>query len=256
MPTAPAGWARGPGRLGIPAHLLVAVHGDTGRRQPLHDRRQDPVGGVAVDEEGLGGVAHAGALRLGVEDDGERLGDVDVGVHVDVAVAHPGLDDRHEGLAHDRADEVRAATRDEHVDEPTGTHELDGAGAAVGVDGLHQVRGQPLGLQRLPEHLDDETGVVLPLKVEVVEQLGSTAYVHGTLANGDVLVAELRRLGLEAQLTRHSPMGVRVPGAHEDAARAGPRMGAPRPRRPAPAVPPVAETPTGAGRPEPRIEEV
>ena len=44
-----------------------------------------------------------------------------------------------------------------------------------------------------PERLDDETGVVLPLKVEVVEQLGSTAYVHGTLANGDVLVAERRR---------------------------------------------------------------
>jgi lactose/L-arabinose transport system ATP-binding protein len=44
-----------------------------------------------------------------------------------------------------------------------------------------------------PEHLDEEAGSALQLKVEVVEQLGSTAYVHGTLPNGEVLVTERRR---------------------------------------------------------------
>ncbi|HEV7276292.1 MAG TPA: sn-glycerol-3-phosphate ABC transporter ATP-binding protein UgpC [Devosiaceae bacterium] len=53
--------------------------------------------------------------------------------------------------------------------------------------------GTPLQFGIRPEHLDEETGVTLPLKVEVVEQLGSTAYVHGTLATGETLVAERRR---------------------------------------------------------------
>jgi ABC-type sugar transport system ATPase subunit len=43
-----------------------------------------------------------------------------------------------------------------------------------------------------PEHLDEGTGVVLPLKVEVVEQLGSTAYVHGALTTGETVIAERR----------------------------------------------------------------
>jgi lactose/L-arabinose transport system ATP-binding protein len=34
--------------------------------------------------------------------------------------------------------------------------------------------------------------VALPLKVEVVEQLGSTAYVHGTLPSGETVIAERR----------------------------------------------------------------
>jgi lactose/L-arabinose transport system ATP-binding protein len=43
-----------------------------------------------------------------------------------------------------------------------------------------------------PEHLDEEAGVALPLKVEVVEQLGSTAYVHGVLPTGETVIAERR----------------------------------------------------------------
>ena len=43
-----------------------------------------------------------------------------------------------------------------------------------------------------PEHLDEGAGIVLPLKVEVVEQLGSTAYVHGILPTGESVIAERR----------------------------------------------------------------
>ena len=43
-----------------------------------------------------------------------------------------------------------------------------------------------------PEHLDEATGNALSLKVEVVERLGSTAYVHGVLPTGETLVAEQR----------------------------------------------------------------
>ena len=49
---------------------------------------------VAVDQERLGGVAHARALGLGVDGDGQGLVEVGRAVDVDVAVADPGLDDR------------------------------------------------------------------------------------------------------------------------------------------------------------------
>ena len=43
-----------------------------------------------------------------------------------------------------------------------------------------------------PEHLDEAVGTALALKVEVVERLGSTAYVHGVLSTGETVVAEQR----------------------------------------------------------------
>lgn len=43
-----------------------------------------------------------------------------------------------------------------------------------------------------PEHLDQAAGSHLSVSVEVVEKLGSTAFVHATLANGQAIVAEQR----------------------------------------------------------------
>ncbi len=65
--------------------------------------RGGAVGDVGVHEQRLGGVAHAGAVGLGVHHDGERLVEVGGGVDVDVAVADAGLDHRHRRLLHHAA---------------------------------------------------------------------------------------------------------------------------------------------------------
>ena len=52
--------------------------------------------------------------------------------------------------------------------------------------------GQSLHLGIRPEHLDQTGGVKLPVTVEVVERLGSTAFIHCRLASGETLVAEQR----------------------------------------------------------------
>lgn len=44
-----------------------------------------------------------------------------------------------------------------------------------------------------PEHLDEAGGVQLAGRVDVVEQLGSTSYLHATLATGEQVVAEKRQ---------------------------------------------------------------
>ena len=113
-------------------HLLVGVECHAPVGAGAGQLGQELVGHGGVDEHRLDGVADARALRLGVLDDVERHGEVGRGLHVDVAVALPRLDDRHAGLLDAGADERVAAARDEHVDEAVGMHELDGLGA-VGV---------------------------------------------------------------------------------------------------------------------------
>lgn len=49
-----------------------------------------------------------------------------------------------------------------------------------------------------PEHMDSAEGTItLPIAAEVVEQLGSTAYVHGTIGTGEAIVAERRMTEVE-----------------------------------------------------------
>ena len=52
--------------------------------------------------------------------------------------------------------------------------------------------GQQVQLGIRPEHLDQTTGVRLPVTVEVVEHLGATAFLHCRLDSGETLVAEQR----------------------------------------------------------------
>ena len=52
--------------------------------------------------------------------------------------------------------------------------------------------GQAVQLGIRPEHLGQSNGVRLPVTVEVVEQLGATAYVYGRLASGESVIAEQR----------------------------------------------------------------
>jgi lactose/L-arabinose transport system ATP-binding protein len=44
-----------------------------------------------------------------------------------------------------------------------------------------------------PEHLDETSSVGLVARVDVVEQLGSTSYVHATLPSGESVIAEKRQ---------------------------------------------------------------
>ena len=44
-----------------------------------------------------------------------------------------------------------------------------------------------------PEHLDEADGITLGATAEVIEQLGSTAYVHAALPSGETVIAERRR---------------------------------------------------------------
>ncbi len=43
-----------------------------------------------------------------------------------------------------------------------------------------------------PEHLEAPEGIQIEVAVDVVEQLGSTSFLHGTTANGEPIVAEKR----------------------------------------------------------------
>ena len=96
-------------------------------------------GDVGMDQERLGGVAHADALGLGVDDDVHRCLEVGAGVDVDVAVSRSGLDDGDSGLLDDGADESGPATRHQGVDQAVGAHEGAGTVPTGGIDARHKV---------------------------------------------------------------------------------------------------------------------
>jgi lactose/L-arabinose transport system ATP-binding protein len=52
-----------------------------------------------------------------------------------------------------------------------------------------------------PEHLDEADGVGITATAEVIEQLGSTAYVHATLISGETIIAERRRTQVKPRET-------------------------------------------------------
>ena len=81
------------------------------------EAREQLLGGGGVDEELLGGVSHAGALNLGVDQDFFR--ELRIGVAVDVDEAHAGvmLDDGNGGVLRDVTDEAFAAAGNDAVDQ-------------------------------------------------------------------------------------------------------------------------------------------
>ena len=108
-----------------------------------------------VHDERLGRVAHAGALRLGVDDD--PCGFVEVGgrVDVDVAVAVAVDHDRYRRVLADAANQRGPPARDEAVDALGELHHLDG-GLVRGVfDEQHAVFGQIEFGECVPERADD-----------------------------------------------------------------------------------------------------
>ena len=94
--------------------------------------RQERRGDVGVDEQRLGRVAGAGPLRLGVEDDPQRVVEVGARVDVDVAVARRRVDDRYLGDLAERLLQPLAAARDDQVDDALLGGELGELLAAAG----------------------------------------------------------------------------------------------------------------------------
>ena len=108
-------------RGALPA-LIVADELDPMFVQHVGNARDERVGDRGVDDERLGGVAHARALGLGVHDDLGRFIEISlrVDVHVTVAVA---VDDHGDGrVLADALDERRPAARDQAVDHAFEAH--------------------------------------------------------------------------------------------------------------------------------------
>ena len=123
--------------------------------QGAGSRRQVGGGDVGVDQERLGGVAHADALGLGVDDNVHRGLQIGAGVDVDVAVARSGLDDGDGGLLDDGADEPGPSPRHQGVDEAVSAHEGAGPIPTGGIDAGDEVCGQSLRLQGAAQGRDD-----------------------------------------------------------------------------------------------------
>src|SRR6185295_14096124 len=124
------------------ADEVVAAELDVG--EAGDELGHEALGDGAIDEDGLDGVAHAGALDLGVLDDGEGDGEIGGGVDVDVAHALVVLDHRDAGVIADVADQALAAAWDAEVDEIVEPDEV-GDGFAIGCrDELDSV-GRELG---------------------------------------------------------------------------------------------------------------
>ena len=100
-------------------------------------------GDGAVDEQRLGGAAHADAAHLGVDGDPLRHVEIGGGMNIDVADALEMGEHRHARLHLDAADQALAAARHDHIDgavEP-GEHQPDG-GAVAGRHHLDRFRRQ------------------------------------------------------------------------------------------------------------------
>ena len=101
------------------------------------------------------GVADRRPAGLGVFDDVERHAGVGGFVDVDVADAGSGLDAGNLRLLDARADQPRAAARDQQVDQTDGGHQLDGAGAARVLHQPDQTGGQSGVLKPRAQRADD-----------------------------------------------------------------------------------------------------
>ena len=114
-------------------------------------QREEVLGDRRVDQQGLGRVADARALDLGVDGDPPRHLEVGVGVDVDVAVAGGRVDDRHRGDVLERRLQAFAAARDQQVDEPVLGGELGQPLVAAAGEQQHRVLGQAGLGQRLAD---------------------------------------------------------------------------------------------------------
>ena len=135
------------GLVAVNQYAVVVQHGN--------DCGQEAISNGTVDQQRLGGIAHAYALGLGIDDNVERLIKVGGFMHVDVAVARARLDHRHKRLAHAALDQACTAARNEYVDDTAELHELASGLAVGGLDHRHGLAREALGLERIGQQLGD-----------------------------------------------------------------------------------------------------
>ena len=112
-------------------------------------------GKAAVDDKALRRVADARALRLGVDEDGDRLVDVRRLFQIDMAVARARFDDGDGRVFEGAVDERLAPPRDEHVDEPLLPHEFARPFPRLVGDELDEGRIESARFQRLFDRCHD-----------------------------------------------------------------------------------------------------
>ena len=140
---------------------LVGVQRDAVLPQRRQHRREQPIGGARIDQQGLEGVADARPLHLGVDGDLGRHRGIRARVEIEVHHAGAGLDHRDLRFAHDRVDEGGAPARDQHVDETARLHQRGRSVAPELVDGLHGVAREADALERILEQADQHAIGVL-----------------------------------------------------------------------------------------------
>ena len=131
------------------AGFLTAVQAYIFGVQLRLGERQEFLCDVSVHEQGLRRIADGNALRLGVVKNVQRHIEIRGGIHIDVAIAGAGFDDRNGGIHDDRADQTCAAARNEHVNETVCTHQLGCAVAGGILYQIEHVRRNAAGLQRV-----------------------------------------------------------------------------------------------------------
>ena len=107
------------------AAAFVAAQFDAALTQCLRGAWQERIGHVAMHQQRLQRVAHAGARGLAVDQQVQRQVEVGGAVHVQVADALVVLDHRHARVFGDEADQAFAAARDGQVDDVDKLQQLD-----------------------------------------------------------------------------------------------------------------------------------
>ena len=120
------------------------------------DRRQILRRNGAVDEQGLGCTADAGAPHLRVDHDTPSFRQVGGAVHIGMAQTLEMRDDRNAALALNPLDEGAAAARNDHVDEVGHAEHQRDRSAVPRRYQLHRGSGQPGGGDTAPQSGDDD----------------------------------------------------------------------------------------------------
>ena len=124
------------------ACLLIPPHFHPCISQLRAEERQEGSRDIPMHQQRFGTVADGGALNLGIQDDLGSHRKVSVFVHIDVAVARAGLDDRDSRRLDDGLDERGSAARDEAVHVLVQGHQATGGGTVGTLDELYAGRWQ------------------------------------------------------------------------------------------------------------------
>ena len=137
------------------AAALVAAQLDAAFAQCLRGAWQERFGDVAMHQQRLQRVAHAGARGLAVDQQVQRQVEVGGAVHVQVADALVVLDHRHARVFGDEADQAFAAARDGQVDDVDELQQFDHCLAAEILQHRHRGLGHAVRAQRSVQRRGD-----------------------------------------------------------------------------------------------------